>query len=173
MTEEKKPMKLSLGDRNKKNNSDNKTLINEGQSVQVFKRKKHVIKPQGPSPEEVALMKAQEEARIQEQNLSWNEAFTVFPGQYGKQSLLDLSGTGYLLSSLQALPEGCLLRIYNASGDASAKTLQLHLTAAQVREVDLRGEVTDRPGFRTEAGCTRWETSLPRFGFKTFIITTL
>ncbi|MCR4554727.1 MAG: translation initiation factor IF-2 [Succinivibrionaceae bacterium] len=68
MTEEKKPMKLSLGDRNKKNNSDNKTLINEGQSVQVFKRKKHVIKPQGPSPEEVALMKAQEEARIQEQN---------------------------------------------------------------------------------------------------------
>ena len=114
-----------------------------------------------------------DEARIQEQNLSWNEAFTVLPGQYGKQSLLDLSGTGYLLSSLQALPEGCLLRIYNASGDASAKTLQLHLTAAQVREVNLRGEVTDRPGFRTEAGCTRWETSLPRFGFKTFIITTL
>ena len=67
MTEDKKILKLSLGER-KKSNSNNKTLINDGQSVQVFKKKKHVIKPQGPSPEEVALMKEQEEARIQEQN---------------------------------------------------------------------------------------------------------
>ena len=67
MTEDKKTLKLSLGER-KKSNSNNKTLINDGQSVQVFKKKKHVIKPQGPSPEEVALMKEQEEARIQEQN---------------------------------------------------------------------------------------------------------
>ena len=67
MTEDKKTLKLSLSER-KKSNSNNKTLINDGQSVQVFKKKKHVIKPQGPSPEEVALMKEQEEARIQEQN---------------------------------------------------------------------------------------------------------
>lgn len=114
-----------------------------------------------------------DEACIQEQNLSWNEPFTVLPGRYEKQSLLDLSGTGYLLSALQSTPGGYLLRIYNASGDDTAKTLQLQLKAASVRETNLRGETTGRPILRTEAGCTSWETALPRFGFKTFIIETL
>lgn len=114
-----------------------------------------------------------DEAHIQECNLAWNEAFTVLPGRYEAQSLLDLSGTGYLLSALQALPEGYLLRIYNASGDASPKSLQLQLAASSVREVDLRGEPVGQPDILTTEGCTRWETAIPTFGFKTFIINTL
>ena len=114
-----------------------------------------------------------DEARIQECNLAWNEAFTILPGLYEAQSLLDLSGTGYLLSALSATSDGLLLRLYNASGDASPKTLQLHLAASSVREVDLRGASAGQPGIRTEAGSTRWETAIPRFGFKSFIIGTL
>lgn len=65
MSEEKKPLKLGL--RNK-SSSSNKTVLNDGKAVEVIQKKKHVIKPQGPSPEEIASMKQQEEARIQEQN---------------------------------------------------------------------------------------------------------
>ena len=109
-----------------------------------------------------------DEARVQEENLSWNEPLTVLPGEHLATSLLDLTGTGYLVSAMNAVPEGFLLRLYNASGDDRARTLRLGRPVAGIREVDLRGN--DVGG---EMPADAFTVSMPRHGFKTFKIKVL
>ena len=109
-----------------------------------------------------------DEARIQEENLSWNEPLTILPGDHPATSLLDLTGTGYLVSAMNAIPGGFLLRLYNASGDDSARTLRLGCRVAGIREVDLQGkEIGD------EIPANAFTVSMPRHGFKTFKIKAL
>lgn len=130
----------------------------------------------GPSELSYAIVPHEgkwDEARIQEENLSWNEPLTVLAGDHPALSLLDLEGTGYLVSALTSTPEGYLLRLYNASGDASARTLRLSLPVSRICEVDLRGEEIAPLSPARDSEGTRIEVSLPRHAFKTLKINTL
>ena len=109
-----------------------------------------------------------DEARIQEENLSWNEPLTALPGDHPAASLLDLTGTGYLLSAMTATPEGFLFRLYNASGDDSARTLRLGCRAGSIQEVDLQGQ-----NIGEEFSPDTFTVSVPRHGIKTFKVKVL
>ena len=111
-----------------------------------------------------------DEALIQEECQAWNEPLIVLPGAAAVESLLDLSGTGYAVSALTAGPDGYLLRLYNASGDDSARSLRLSLPAVEITEVDLLGAETARPAWSQNGDAVLLETSIPRFGIKTFRI---
>lgn len=131
-----------------------------------------------------------DEARIQEENLAWNEPVMVLPEPAGGAEsflnpvsadpahpyrspfpVLDLDGTGYLLSAMYVAGDGLVMRLYNASGDAGSKTLSLGFEAKAIGEVNLLGEPLSSCKVSTADGKTSFETSIPRFGIKTFKIT--
>lgn len=111
-----------------------------------------------------------DEARIQEQNLSWNEPLGILPGETWTSSLLDLEGSGYLVSALSAAPDGLLLRLYNASGDATPQQLRFGVKVRNLEEVDLLGHRTGQPAFTCDTDGCSFGISIPRFGFKTIKI---
>ncbi|MBQ3723302.1 MAG: alpha-mannosidase [Bacteroidales bacterium] len=112
-----------------------------------------------------------DEARIQEENLSWNEPLSVLPGETAIGSFLDLAGSGYLVSALYVTADGCFLRLYNASGDESEQHLKLGVRARSMEEVNLLGQRTGLPDVSEEADGTFFSISIPRLGFKTLKIT--
>ena len=111
-----------------------------------------------------------DEAGIQEENQSWNEPLRAIPGAGPRPGLMDLGGTGLLLSALQASEEGYLLRLYNAEGDSSPRKIRLGIPAASVREVNLLGQEIATPSFSGSQDGIIMEVSIPRFGIKTFKI---
>ena len=131
----------------------------------------------GPSELSYAIIPHQgrwDEAGIQEENLAWNEPLLALPGSaplpVAEAGLLDLEGTGYLLSALYPTSDGLILRLYNASGDASAKTVSLGFDAGSITEVNLLGEPLHRCETVKASGRTAFETAIPRFGISTFKI---
>ena len=107
---------------------------------------------------------------IQEESQSWNEPLTAIPGAGSSSGLLDLGGTGLVVSALTPCESGYLLRVYNASGDDSPQSVRLGFTVSDIREVNLLGEETGRPAFKKEGEGSVLEISMPRFAFKTFKI---
>ena len=111
-----------------------------------------------------------DEAGIQEESQAWNEPLAAIPGAAPRTSLLDLDGTGYVVSSLVVADGGYLLRLYNAGGDAGTKKIKLAIPATSVSEVNLLGEETGHPATKRDGESVTLETSIPRFGIKTFKI---
>ena len=111
-----------------------------------------------------------DDAGIQEESQSWNEPLAVIPGAAPRQETLDLSGTGYILSSMTNSGDGYLLRLYNADGDSSPRKIRLGIPAESAEEVNLLGEKTGVPAISKDDNGIIMEVSLPRFGIKTFKI---
>ena len=111
-----------------------------------------------------------DEAGIQEESQAWNEPLAVVPGVSSQPGLLDLDGTGYVVSSLCAEDGGYLLRLYNASGDNGTRKIKLGIPSSDILEVNLIGEVTGHPVYKKGAEGTTLEVSIPRYGIKTFKI---
>ena len=111
-----------------------------------------------------------DEAAVQEESQAWNEPLTAVPGASSKAALLDLEGTGYVVSALCVADGGYLLRLYNASGDSSARKIKLSVPAESVTEVNLLGKETGRPSVKKDGDGVVIEASIPRFGIKTFKI---
>ena len=86
------------------------------------------------------------------------------------RSILDLEGTGYVVNTLCVADGRYLLRLYNASGDASARKIKLGIPASNVTEVNLLGKETGRPSVKKDGDGVVIEASIPRFGIKTFKI---
>ena len=111
-----------------------------------------------------------DKAGVQEESQAWNEPLTVIPGVSPRDGALDLSGTGYLLSAMTNSDGGYLVRLYNASGDASPKNVKIAIPAKKVEEVNLLGEKTGNPKVSKDDNGIIMEVSIPRFGIKTFKI---
>lgn len=107
---------------------------------------------------------------IQEESQDWNEPLYAVSGASPKDPILDLSGTGLILSALQSSGDGYLLRVYNADGDSSPKSVRLGIPAGNITEVNLLGEETGRPSVKKDENGIIMEVTVPRFGIKTFKI---
>ncbi|MDR0509739.1 MAG: alpha-mannosidase [Rikenellaceae bacterium] len=108
-------------------------------------------------------------AAIATENSGWNEPLkAVYCGAMDMESrsLVDLTGTGYQISAAQLVDSGIALRLFNVEGDDKPRRVKLGFKAASVDEVTLAGEVVGHVNTSADA----FETAMPRFGFRTFII---
>lgn len=107
---------------------------------------------------------------IQEESQSWNEPLYAVGGVAPKGTILDLSGTGLILSAFHSAGDGYLLRLYNADGDASPKNIRLGMQGTEIAEVNLLGQEIGRPSVKNDENGIIMEVAIPRFGIKTFKI---
>ena len=115
-----------------------------------------------------------DEGGVQEESFRWNKPLHAAVGRTfadGEASWLDLAGSGYAVSA--AYPEGdsLILRLYNAAGDATPRTIRFGTCLSHIEAVDLRGERIETPVVRTCNGGSEVELSIPRFGLKTLRLT--
>ena len=111
-----------------------------------------------------------DEAGVQKESQAWNEPLSVVLGADARGATLDLAGTGYLLSSMTNSDGGYLVRLYNADGDASPRSIKLAVPARNVEEVNLLGERIGTPKVSKDENGIIMEVEMPRFGIKTFKI---
>ncbi len=113
-------------------------------------------------------------AGLQERNCEWNEPLVSRVSGHDSlksESLIDLEGTGYVVSAFYQTEGGYVLRVYNADGDESRQRIRLHFPVGEVSEVDLRGNAIS-----TVAAADGRETvipvSAPRFSVRTYMLKT-
>jgi len=114
-----------------------------------------------------------DEAGICNESNAWNEPLTAAVYEnvnFEDRSLLDLGESGYELSAAYVTDAGLVMRLFNASGSDRTCTVGLGFGAAQVKEVDLNGNIVRSPEFRTDGGRTEVDVRMPRFGLKTLLI---
>ncbi len=88
-----------------------------------------------------------------------------------KRSLIDLSTSGYQISTAYAREDGkILIRLFNAEGDASLQKITFGMSLASVEEVDLNGDILTQRKILKHSGKTELEIAMPRFGIKTFLL---
>lgn len=126
----------------------------------------------GPTELRFALVPHQgqwDEASLDACSDEWNEPLLAVSSPalpLLARSLLQVSGRGYAVSSAQATADGLLLRLYNASGDASPHVVTLPMPLASVVETDLLGR---RVRAVSQVG-PAFSVSMPRFGVRTYLI---
>jgi alpha-mannosidase len=138
----------------------------------------------GPSHIDFALVPhsgAWDEAGIQSESVRWNEPLVCRFGEAGSgvvgasehesRSLVDVTGSGYEISAAQPVGGGILLRLYNAGGDATDRKIRFGFPVASISEVDLNGKVAGTVDVKNRSGGGVATVSMPRFGFKTYVIT--
>ena len=115
-----------------------------------------------------------DEAGIQQESDDWNEPLVCRADRRtapGSASMIDLSGSGYGLSAAYPEGDGLVIRLFNASGDATPQSLRLGFVPAKVETTDLAGNPTGELAVRREAEGARIEVAMPRFGLTTLHIT--
>lgn len=114
-----------------------------------------------------------DKAGICNESLAWNEPLSasLYDGAaMENKSWLDLGDSGYELSAAYMTDAGLVMRLFNASGSGRLCTMKLGFGAAQVKEVDLNGNIVRSPEFRNAGGCTEVDVQMPRFGIRTLLI---
>ncbi|MDE5891085.1 MAG: hypothetical protein K2H10_08740, partial [Bacteroidales bacterium] len=112
-------------------------------------------------------------AGICNESICWNEPLSVAVYrnvEMEDRSWLDLSDSGYELSAAYLTDAGLVMRLFNASGSDRKCTVRLGFGAAQVKEIDLNGNVICSSEFRRNEGGTEVDVQMPRFGIKTLLI---
>ena len=112
---------------------------------------------------------------VEQESARWNEPLlvrTLRGGIRGSASFLDVGDSGYALSAACVTDEGLLLRFYNATGDASARTIRLPASLSCAVETDLDGHPVGKEIQLGNAsdGQRTLQTAIPAFGLKTFIL---
>ena len=115
-----------------------------------------------------------EEGGVPKESLAWNEPLmcSLHSGETPeRRSLVDLNGSGYEISAAYVSDERLVLRLFNATGDASVRKVRLGFPLAKVLETDLQGNAVDLKMVTPTEGGFEMEVAMPRFGIKTFLIT--
>ncbi len=118
-----------------------------------------------------------DKAGIPTESAAWNEPLLVglmgtpVPEKASRGSILDLTGTGWEITSMTVEGKSLLLRLFNAEGDAIPKQLALNGHADSIELVTLAGTLDSHlSGKPFTNGRTIIPLSIPRFGFRTLKI---
>jgi alpha-mannosidase len=115
-----------------------------------------------------------DQAEISGESAAWNEPLMAVlansngPTRQGRQSMLELSGSGWEVTTMMVEGKSRFIRLFNAAGDDRAQRLSLDGRAANVSLVELNGNTretlraTVTPDRRTTV-----ELAIPRFGVRT------
>ncbi len=115
-----------------------------------------------------------DQGEISGESAAWNEPLTAVlansngPAREGRQSMLELSGSGWEMTTMMVEGKSRFIWLFNAAGDDRAQRLSLDGRAANVSLVELNGNTretlrtTVMPGRRTAV-----ELAIPRFGVRT------
>jgi alpha-mannosidase len=115
-----------------------------------------------------------DQAEISGESAAWNEPLMAVlansngPTREGRQSMLELSGSGWEVTTMTVEGKSRFIRLFNAVGDDRAQRLSLDGRAANVSLVELNGNTretlraTVTPDRRTTV-----ELAIPRFGVRT------
>lgn len=82
------------------------------------------------------------DARITEESEKYNgSVFTTYSSSpIDSQSLINTTGSGYIVSAFYPTEGGYILRLYNAAGDSSPKKIKIGFPVSEIVPVDLKGE---------------------------------
>ncbi|QRR01332.1 glycoside hydrolase family 38 C-terminal domain-containing protein [Dyadobacter sandarakinus] len=100
----------------------------------------------------------------------WHEpafAFLAGADKAAEKSLVDVSGTGYQVTSTLFEGDDLLVRLYNAAGDARTKKVKLGGSAGAAALVELNGKVREDLSLQNENKSTILNVAMPRFGIRT------
>jgi len=101
----------------------------------------------------------------------WNEPLIVRmssakPGQLNA-SLVDISGTGYQLTTAIADKQDLLIRLYNAEGNNRTQQVKIAGTVRSAMYVELNGKPGNSLAIKSNNGVSYIEMAMPAFGLRT------
>lgn len=115
-----------------------------------------------------------DEARISQQSRAWNEklvAINSYSNNSMSHSLVDVADSGYDITSVTSDGDDILLRLFNASGDASQKQIKVSANVVSATLVDFLGnEIAGGVTVEKKADSSLLNVNMPRFGVKTYKI---
>ncbi len=113
------------------------------------------------------------DAGISRESGAWNEPLITQlvdgdPGAASTRSLVNISGAGVEIPAVMFHEKAMLVRLFNAEGDGSGRTVSFGVKPSRVELVELDGRVVRQLDVRS-AGDGRYEVNLamPRFGIRT------
>lgn len=114
-----------------------------------------------------------DKAHISTESNCWNEPLisTCHSSvEMEDKSLLDTGNSGYEISAVKLSEEDIILRLFNAQGDESPRTITLGFPVSTVEEVDLNERTIAPLDVKKKMDKSEMILSMPRFGLKTFRI---
>ena len=88
------------------------------------------------------------------------------------RSLLNVGSSTYEVVAVYPTQQGCIVRLYNTSGDNKPQRIKLSQTFGNVAEVDLNGNIIkEYQPKKLKGEEMQFSISIPRFGFKTLLLT--
>ena len=115
-----------------------------------------------------------DQAGIPAESASWNEPLIAVltspnsPTRSAKKSLVQLSGSGWEVTSMGVQGNSLWIRLFNAFGDDRGQRLSLDGPHLKVSLVELNGDRREVPqATATREGRTAVELAIPRFGLRT------
>ena len=119
---------------------------------------------------------AWDSAGVQEKNEEWNEPLVCrVSGEASakESSFLDMEGTGYSVSAFYRTDDGYVLRLFNADGDETAKSVRLGFPVKDIVETDLLGNETAKPSVtERNGGIDSFTVCAPRYSVRTYLLKT-
>lgn len=112
-----------------------------------------------------------DKAQISTESSCWNEPLVGMcysSVEMKDKSLVDLGDSGYEVSAVKLSDENILLRLFNAQGDDTLRTITLGFPVSAVKEVDLNGRIIAPQAIKNKMNKSEMVISMPRFGLKTF-----
>lgn len=87
-----------------------------------------------------------------------------------QKSLLNVGDSTYEVVAMYPTQDGCVVRLYNASGSDKQQNIKLGQEFTQVAEIDLNDKILKEYKLKRAKDETQFNISTPRFGFKTLLI---
>lgn len=119
---------------------------------------------------------AWDSAGVQEKNEEWNEPLVCrVSGEASakESSFLDMEGTGYSVSAFYRTDDGYVLRLFNADGEETAKSVRLGFPVKDIVETDLLGNETAKPSVtERNGGIDSFTVCAPRYSVRTYLLKT-
>jgi alpha-mannosidase len=111
-----------------------------------------------------------DQAGIPNEALSWNEPAVATLGsetQEAGKSLVDVTGTGYQVTTTLVDGSDLLIRLFNAEGDTQSRKITLGGKAGSAALIELNGATKEELAVREQNGKTVLNVAMPRFGIRT------
>ena len=127
----------------------------------------------GPTEIKYALIPHQERwdnGQISTEAMKWNEpllASLASDQNSAKRSLIDVTGTGWQITSMLAEGADLLVRLFNAEGDAKGKKIRVGGKADAAELVELDGRLKKSLSLQRSQSSTTLTLDMPRFGLRT------